>query len=371
MSGSLIIVLIIVVWLFVLAPLLLRGQKPISKAGEAFDDTRVLYEGGSGELPVRRRPRLSSSDVHRSTDERSDDYEVVDAEDDVLIEDSQPSSGFAAANAIKGVFSRKSEEPAEEIIDGGIVHELNASHTHDTDSELEDEQSAELEILDDEDFDRESTYDYDDSYTSPADLMYPASDADQPEPSASDSEASRSEDDQEALDDLSEDELAFAQHRSSRGGWDPVSDAEHSTSRYQRRQRTLIGLVVATVVTVALGFILGGWAWSLPVLALAATVMYLVALRNQVRAEEALRLRRVRQLRRARLGVRNSADEELAIPRNLRRPGAVVLELDDESPDFEYLPVTDAHFETEQEPPRVDRRFDIRSRRFGDSRRAS
>ena len=39
MSGIVLIGLIVVVWLVVLAPLLLRGQKPIRKAGEAFDET--------------------------------------------------------------------------------------------------------------------------------------------------------------------------------------------------------------------------------------------------------------------------------------------------------------------------------------------
>ena len=65
MSNGLIIILIIVVWLFVLAPLLMRGQKSIRRAGEGFDDTRVIHEGGSGDLPARRRPRLTAADVRQ------------------------------------------------------------------------------------------------------------------------------------------------------------------------------------------------------------------------------------------------------------------------------------------------------------------
>ena len=79
-SGILVIGLIVVVWLVVLAPLLLRGQKPIAKAGEAFDDTRVISEGGSN-IPSPRRPGLSSAqlDDEEDTDDVDDDYEIVDS----------------------------------------------------------------------------------------------------------------------------------------------------------------------------------------------------------------------------------------------------------------------------------------------------
>ena len=60
MSPGLAIVLIIVLWLLILAPILLRGQKPMSRTGEAFDDTRVLFEGDSGALEPQRGPKLSA-----------------------------------------------------------------------------------------------------------------------------------------------------------------------------------------------------------------------------------------------------------------------------------------------------------------------
>lgn len=86
-----------------------------------------------------------------------------------------------------------------------------------------------------------------------------------------------------------------------------------------------------------------------------------------MRQEQALLQRRVYHLRRARLGVRNAEDEALAIPRNLRRPGAVVLEIDDDSPDFDHLPV---HFDDDEfdgfDGPHAtnrQRRDDLASRR--------
>ena len=59
-------------------------------------------------------------------------------------------------------------------------------------------------------------------------------------------------------------------------------------------------------------------------------------LRQVVLKERALQERRLRQLRRARMGVATGAEEH---PRDARlRAGSVVLELDDDSPDFDTLP---------------------------------
>src|SRR5699024_3889711 len=101
--------------------------------------------------------------------------------------------------------------------------------------------------------------------------------------------------------ELSEEELEFAQSRVGRGGWDPQADAENKATRYQRRQRTLMGLAIVVVLTVALGIIFGGWLWWTAAIAGGLTIAYLVALRTQVRQEQQLRARRISQLRRARL----------------------------------------------------------------------
>ena len=87
MSGSLslIIVLIVVVWAIVLAPMVLGDSKPIRRSGEGYDETRVLHEGNTL-LQARRRPRVTKADIH-SFDEDSDDYEVLDAvaEDEAVL----------------------------------------------------------------------------------------------------------------------------------------------------------------------------------------------------------------------------------------------------------------------------------------------
>nr|WP_284852317.1 MULTISPECIES: gephyrin-like molybdotransferase receptor GlpR [unclassified Corynebacterium]MDK8702605.1 hypothetical protein [Corynebacterium sp. MSK107]MDK8704646.1 hypothetical protein [Corynebacterium sp. MSK090] len=481
------VIAIIVVWLFVLAPWLLgRSNRPMSHTGEAFEDTRVLFSGDSGNVAGRRRPRLRADDVHRSAADEDQDYEVVPAStegsdrevdvDDVLIEDeAEDRASRAQSRTIAGAARRARAQPfgvggrafrsatdedradahdehsapvedAAETIEGEIIEEsatpAAAADTADTTdattaadsartSSASDDANADTDdaddvLLDDERADgeedgakrkrrrggvvanstesftapvaadiAEDAYDYDETYTSPVDLMYPGAvdpapviDAEEPDTAETDSAetehdgvleesaevdeyGARGAEDAALNTDLSEDEVAFAQRRLGRGGWDPVADKEKSATRYQRRQRTLIGLAIAVVLTVALGIVAGGWTWWLAGIVGVLTGIYLVALRAQVRQEQALLRRRVKHLRRARLGVHNTDDEALKIPRNLRRPGAVVVEIDDESPDFEHLPLSysddeDGDFDGPHAgPDGVGRRDDLAARRAG------
>lgn len=458
MSTAVPIIAIIVVWLFVLAPWLLgRNNRPMSHTGEAFEDTRVLFEGDSGKVAGRRRPRLRAGDVHRRDDEDEADYEVVEAADAADSEsDTEATKSSSRSVTIAGAARRAKSQPfgsgsraftgaststagedsteRAETIDGELVEEavaeedssavelqaaaVPASQQADADKEantaeaddvddvlLEDEDDAADESTKDKTSDvaaaeaevfsapavssvASDAYAYDETYTSPVDLMYPgavdkaevneddsvdvASADEVDEAEDSENQAAATEADEAGMDtDLSEDEVEFAQRRLGRGGWDPVAEKEKSATRYQRRQRTLLGLAVAVVLTVALGIVVGGWTWWLAAVAGVLTVTYLIALRSQVRQEQALMRRRVRHLRRARLGVRNAEDEELKIPRNLRRPGAVVVEIDDESPDFVHLPLSysdgeDGDFDGPHAgPDGYGRRDDLAARRAG------
>lgn len=434
MSIAVPIIAIIVVWAFVLAPWLLRSQRPMSHTGEAFDDTRVLFEGDSGNVAARRRPRVNKRDVRRFEDD-TEDYEVIDASDiSVVDEEETPAVTVAGAAAKAKANPRQpgaqlSDEPeggdavktdAPETVEGEIVEESGKAKAETTAKEAtpagsavpvsaqqdkneksedaareseEDELLIEDEAEKDKPVDLKSklvddaeaaevfsapavavvaddAYDLDSAYTSPVDLMYPGA-VDTEEqvsqiPQAIESvEESETEMDEDT--DLSEDEVAFAQRRLGRGGWDPVAEKAASATRYQRRQRTLLGLSLAVVLTVCLGIVVGGWTWWFAGIAGIFSMIYLIALRTQVRQEQALLRRRVYHLRRARLGVRSAEDDELAIPRSLRRPGAVVLEVDDDSPDFDHLPVhyDDDEFDGFDGPHASNRqrRDDLASRR--------
>jgi hypothetical protein len=92
------------------------------------------------------------------------------------------------------------------------------------------------------------------------------------------------------------------------------------------------------VGSAATAFLLTPTAWWFCGSAAAVTVLYLGYLRKQTRIEERVHRRRMQRMARSRLGVENTHDREFdVVPARLRRPGAVVLDIDDEDPIFEHL----------------------------------
>ncbi|WP_127782131.1 gephyrin-like molybdotransferase receptor GlpR [Rhodococcus sp. X156] len=129
-----------------------------------------------------------------------------------------------------------------------------------------------------------------------------------------------------------------APRRTGRGGYDPEADAVARMARYSFRQRVVLGLLIAAVLTAVLAGVAFSSLWTVHVLIDLGLVGYLAYLRRQVRIEENVRERRMARMGRARLGVHSTEDDEFGVvPQRLRRPGAVVLEIDDEDPAFDEL----------------------------------
>ena len=355
MSGSLslIIVLIVVVWAIVLAPMVLGDSKPIRRAGEGFDETRVLHQGGTAAIQARRRPRVTAADVHRHDEE--DDYEVVVPEEGsteaVLIDDSPATPSW------KKLFTRSNVVDAEPVEDEADTPETEAeaevAEAEADTADTVDAADAELDETLDEAVDLSAEYDYDDSYLAPEDFGYStvvsmpeaeemtAEDSvDVAEDSVEDSAADSADD---AADDSADDsaddvdEATLTRASRGRGGWTPEAEKQARAERLRRRERTLLGLITVTGVAFIWALISGGWVWLAPLAGAALLLWYMSALRSLVTQERALRERRLRQLRRARLGV-VSSEEDAPLPAHMRRPGAVIVELDDESADFANLP---------------------------------
>ncbi len=102
--------------------------------------------------------------------------------------------------------------------------------------------------------------------------------------------------------------------------------------------RLLVTMAVLLVGSAAAAFLLTPSAWYVCATLAAVTLLYLAYLRRQTRIEERLRRRRMQRMARSRLGVENTEDRDLdVVPARLRRPGAAVLEIDDEDPVFEHL----------------------------------
>lgn len=386
-SPSLIIVSILIVWVIVLAPLAVGNNKPIRRSGEGYEETRVLHQGGNAPMAMRRRPKLTKADVHRHSED--DDYEVVEAvadDEQVLIDDAPDLRIFKPARR------DDVDDTAEDdtTVDGEVIeHEADDEPEETDEAAGEDAPAGSTKVIvaeaggstaisvsaaeESSDDDEDARYDMDESYTSPADFGYATetdaetdagADAEGGETVADDAVAEAEPEDgaeeQAAAAEIveaDEDDIAFAAARRGRGGYDPQREKAASATRFQRRQRTLLGLIAACAVTFVVAFVAGGWTWALNIVALGMTAWYMVALRSTVLKERALHQRRLRQLRRARMGVATGEGDHARDAR--RRSNSVVLERDDESPDFETLPV--ARY-TDPEPEPDAPRYDYRDR---------
>ncbi|AYJ33828.1 DUF3329 domain-containing protein [Corynebacterium xerosis] len=455
MSSSLLLVLIVVVWLFVLAPLVVNTRQPIRRTSEALGRTRLLHQGGESVATRRRRPTLSERDVRTPDEEVDESLETVDAEFDDA-RDADRDSGRRADRArdldddilIDDLDDARADVPA--VVEGDVVYELEPGasgartaeslddEAGDSGSDYEADSDSAADSLDDDGrvaaaADSDSGADADSdadsdavtkaetdaeradgtaerrsvadahaadvrAYLSPEDFLVvddatavtadsgtgadATADSDDADAAATSDGAAKAADRDEAAlidddeargdsdgttadavdsadsveragdaddfdDTLTDDDLAFAERRRGRGGFDPVSDARYSETRFARRRRSVGVLAAFIVAGVILGALVGGWTWWVPLAGAGLMVLYLVYLRRTVIAENELRARRIRRMKMARLGVRNSEDEELGVPERLRRPGAVVVELDDEDPDFADLPYATYEFPEE------------------------
>ena len=369
-SPSLMIILILVVWIIVLAPLMIGNNKPIRRSGEGYEETRVLHEGGTAPMAERRRPKLTAADIHRHSEE--DDYEVVeatDAEEDVLIDDApalrsifrRPAGDDAAQPAhVEGeVVEHDADDEREAAAEDAAVENDEAEQapattggsTKVTASETGGSTSVKVLAAEDGGADEQAEsaeadadrYELDDSYTAPEDYGYADAQTAEPEQEEANGDDNAPDEQEAAADaaeqvdsgDVSEEDIAFAASRRGRGGYDPERERNTAATRFQRRQRTLLGLTIACVITFVIAFVAGSWTWVLPAVAVGLTAWFMIALRKVVLKERALKERRLRQLRRARMGVATAE----AHPRDRhQRAGSVVLDLDDESPDFDTLP---------------------------------
>jgi hypothetical protein len=145
-------------------------------------------------------------------------------------------------------------------------------------------------------------------------------------------------------------------YRPGRGGFDPEAAAITARARYTFRQRVVVLMLMAAVVSGLVAALLSPMVWSLHAAVDVGLIAYLGYLRRQVRIEEEIRERRT-----ARLGTQPRAhvptraehdahgpeldDEPLAVaepparrpPTRQVHPGTVVVDTDDEDPMFAEL----------------------------------
>ena len=278
---SLLWISLVVLWLFVLVPMLISKRDAVRRTSDVALATRVLNGGVASRLLKRGGPAAGHrSDPHWKPDEGAaeDQDQYHDTHEGEREDDTDDLQ--AARPVVMQVAAPEITEP--DYLDVDVVEDSEA---------LPVGASAE----------------------------------------ASDSGA-------EGVDEDEDSREFIAPGGSRRRRFDTKTAAEVSARKYTFRKRVLMLMAVFLVGSATTAFEVSRTAWWVCGSATAFTLLYLVYLRRQTRIEERVRRRRMQRMARARLGVENTYDREYdVVPSRLRRPGAVVLEIDDEDPIFEHL----------------------------------
>jgi hypothetical protein len=336
---SLLWISLVVLWLFVLVPMLISKRDAVRRTSDVALATRVLNSGQSARLLRRSGPAAghhSDPDWQPSADEHDefDDEHDDDRLDEHVEEADEPQHAVVLAAA-----PRRNAEP--DYLDVDIVEEESAALPVG---------AAEHEIADAPD-------EFDTGEIDTGEVGTDDSDAPEPtyETEAVDEDADDGTDVEDA-DDGADDEYEYVPDSSGleaepeserpvdsisaarRRRYESKTAAAVSARKFQFRKRMVMSMGVALLASALLAYFVAPWAWWLCGAVGVVTVLYLGYLRRQTRIEEQVRRRRAQRVRRSRLGVENTDDSELdVVPARLRRPGAAVLEIDDEDPIFEHL----------------------------------
>ncbi|MEV0359212.1 gephyrin-like molybdotransferase receptor GlpR [Nocardia sp. NPDC050697] len=387
MPNSILWIGLVVLWVFVLFPMLANRHPRIRRTTDAALATRVLYRGGSKRRrksgphdsdpdyrPPRRTRRLPQSDdaedrMTTSADEpvTDDEHAVTDPrteEDRPADTDMPETEGEAAADA-GDEYDDVDDGLADDdpVDDGRTADGRNDSEADDED--LDDDRDPGTEDAEYEDEPYEDDAEYDDAPDPDADpdaatrvsARIPPAPAKAParlDDDLYEDEDPAPADEQDTAEPAEPADDDFVPTRRGRGGYDPEADAIARAARYTFRQRAVLGLMLAGLLCGGLGLAVAPALWWGTGLSLVVLVGYLAYLRKQVRMEEEIRRRRSARLGRGRR--RAEADEtEPAAPRRERRAAvgmdrdtarllrrrSVLLEPDDEAPDFEQLETFD------------------------------
>ena len=326
---SLLWISLVVLWLFVLVPMLISKRDAVRRTSDVALATRVLNTGHGARLLRRGKPAAGhNSDPHwQPSDEDHDDDFDDDAHDE---------STERAVVRVAAVATEVDSEP--DYLDVDVIDEdsgaLPVGASAKVDIDEPEGQTDELPL----DFGEET-----EETEEPEELETDEPEAEY-EPEA-DYEADGTEDEYEYVDDSSgleapsDTDLQIAESISAaRRRRSEARAATIDARKYNFRKRMLTVMTVLTIVAGIAGVTLTPLAWYACGSLGALTMLYLAYLRRQTRIEERLRRRRAQRIARSRLGVENTDDHEFdVVPSRLRRPGSVVLEIDDEDPIFEHL----------------------------------
>ncbi|MFI2234180.1 divisome protein SepX/GlpR [Nocardia testacea] len=318
MPNSILWIGLVVLWVFVLFPILADRHPRIRRTTDTALATRVLHRGDS-----KRRKGSGHARKKRTTRPYRKRHHANDAED--------PMSTSAEEHGTAADEEQADEVGAERL--GGTEPETGA------DGAARDTESGDDRY--DEESERDEDYEED---------IRPAEHAESNVPARIPPVRATMRAPDPELEDDDED---FVPSRRGRGGYDPEADAIARAARYTFRQRAVVALVLGAVLCGGLAVAVapifwwgcGGTALSL--------VTYLGYLRKQVRIEQEIRRRRSARLTGRGQDTGHGSAAGAASPRSARpgmdrdtaralRRRAHLLEPDDEDPAFEHLDAYDA-----------------------------
>jgi hypothetical protein len=327
---SLLWISLVVLWLFVLVPMLISKRDAVRRTSDVALATRVL-NGGAGSRLLKRngpaaghrndpdwKPEEDTADEDFADDAEQDQHHHLDESQD---EEADTDDLQCARPAVVKVAA--AEDPEPDYLDVDVVEDSGALPA-----------GAGAEVLDA--VDEDDAADADDA----ADETDAAADEDRSDryEYVDDSSGLEPEEDSEEDENMESRAPVASVGSRRRRRFDAKTAAAVSARKYVFRKRVLMVMAVILVGSATAAFKVASSAWWLCGSATAVTVLYLAYLRRQTRIEEKVRRRRTQRMARARLGVENAHDREYdVVPARLRRPGAVVLEIDDEDPIFEHL----------------------------------
>ena len=324
---SLLWISLVVLWLFVLVPMLISKRDAVRRTSDVALATRVLNTGRGARLLRRRRPAAG----HRSDPDWQPSDDVLDDDVDEELHDESTERSMVRVAA---VGTEIDSEP--DYLDVDVVDEDSGALPIGT-SDADEESIDEVAEAKPEEFEEPAPQ----TDELPLDFGE-AAETDEPE---EEDEPDGTEDEYEYVADSSgleapsdtdlqmADSLSAARRRRYESRSATVVARKY---KFRKRVLTVMAALVVASAVAAFTVTLALW-WACGAIG-AVTVLYLGYLRRQTRIESRLRRRRAQRIARARLGVENTDDHEFdVVPSRLRRPGSVVLESDDEDPIFEHL----------------------------------
>jgi hypothetical protein len=333
--------------------MLISKRETVRRTSDVALATRVLNTGTGARLLRRRKPAAG----HHSDPDWRPTHDLDEYDDEDRYEDDEP---VAAARKTVVVMAAAKVQNESEYLDVDVVEEdsgalpigASAQLAFDEDPQLPldlDDNTAtftvdDLQELDEAEEEVDEANAYDEAMT---DEFTAASDDD-------------TDYEYEYVDDSSEFEVspdtdlhvAGTKSQERRRAYESKTAAAVTARKFQFRKRMLMAMSVLLLVSAVTAYVLSPTFWWACGTIGTFTILYLGYLRRQTRIEEQVRRRRAQRMMRSHLGVENTKDPEFdVVPARLRRPGSVVLEIDDEDPVFEHLDY--APFAREYDLPRA------------------